>query len=99
MDKIECCDCWYAKEIIKIAKAKGYTVKKSQKNIAYEIKVHIIVYRLKIDLGHGNPVDIELYTSNWIAPRDWDQWIPSWEDYVSCPSDSKLDEKCPGECP
>lgn len=63
-------DCWYADQIIDIAEEKGYTVEKSQSNMAYEISAHIALY-WSGETDHSNPIDIELYTGNWIAPGWW----------------------------
>ena len=65
--------CWYANQIIDKAKEKGYTVVKSQTNMAYEIRAHVAGY-LGGERDHSNPIDIELYTGNWC-----NFWNIPWE--------------------
>ena len=77
----EACD--YSDQIILEAKKLDYNILKSQINMAGEIRAHVWMYALldgfpKVNDGkHSNPIDVELFTGNWIAP-DWWTDVP-WE--------------------
>lgn len=81
MNNICRCSCYYAQWIINIAQWNGYTVIKSRENMATEIFAHIELYRSFCEGVHSNPIDIELYTSDWVNLPPVD--LP-WEGFIDC---------------
>lgn len=55
---------WYAGEIIKEAKKRGYTVVKWRWNMAAEISAHAAGYKAG-ERTHCEVIDIELWTQSW----------------------------------
>ena len=79
--------CWHADQIIAEAERRGYTVSKSQTNMAKEIWFHAFVYLIGAERASSNPIHIDLYTGRWLPPDEWLDWMPWWalvEEFPQC---------------